>query len=58
VYLAGCSYAFEQDWISLYQIVGHKAGQRSGTLPWSRKYIYPATPATLDLTSSDDHGSF
>jgi cyclopropane-fatty-acyl-phospholipid synthase len=42
VYLAGCAYAFEQDWISLYQIVGRKAGQRSATLPWSRKHMYPA----------------
>jgi len=40
VYLAGCSYAFEQDWISLYQIVCGKAGRASQALPWSRKYIY------------------
>ena len=40
VYLAGCSYAFEQDLISLYQIVGQKAGQRSATLPWSRQHMY------------------
>jgi cyclopropane-fatty-acyl-phospholipid synthase len=52
VYLAGCSYAFEQDWISLYQIVGRKAGQRSAALPWSRKHMYP--PA---LTSSGAHRS-
>jgi len=45
VYLAGCSYAFEQDWISLYQIVCHKAGQRSATLPWSRKQMYPQPSA-------------
>jgi cyclopropane-fatty-acyl-phospholipid synthase len=58
VYLAGCSYAFEQDWISLYQIVGRKAGQRSAALPWSRKHMYPsaATPATADgqYALSDD----
>jgi cyclopropane-fatty-acyl-phospholipid synthase len=42
VYLAGCSYAFEQDWISLYQIVGRKAGQRAAALPWSRRHMYPA----------------
>ena len=45
VYLAGCSYAFEQDWISLYQIVCGKAGRKSAALPWSRKYMYAATPA-------------
>ena len=36
VYLAGCCHAFEQDWISLYQIVCSKAGQSSATLPWAR----------------------
>ena len=41
VYLAGCSYAFEQDWISLYQIVCGKAGRRTQNLPWSRRYMYP-----------------
>ena len=41
VYLAGCSYAFEQDWISLYQIVCGKAGRRTHSLPWSRRYMYP-----------------
>ncbi|CDG81199.1 cyclopropane-fatty-acyl-phospholipid synthase family protein [Janthinobacterium agaricidamnosum NBRC 102515 = DSM 9628] len=40
VYLAGCSYAFEQDWISLYQIVCGKAGRSSAALPWSRDYMY------------------
>jgi cyclopropane-fatty-acyl-phospholipid synthase len=40
VYLAGCSYAFEQDWISLYQIVCGKAGRGAAALPWSRRYIY------------------
>ena len=47
VYLAGCSYAFEQDWISLYQIVCGKAGRRSRKLPWSRRYMYPAAPAPV-----------
>jgi cyclopropane-fatty-acyl-phospholipid synthase len=40
IYLAGCSYAFEQDWISLYQIVCGKAGRHPGVLPWSREYMY------------------
>jgi len=40
VYLAGCSWAFEQDWISLYQIVCGKAGRSAQMLPWSRSYIY------------------
>jgi cyclopropane-fatty-acyl-phospholipid synthase len=40
VYLAGCSYAFDQDWISLYQIVCGKAGRHPRGLPWSRDYMY------------------
>jgi cyclopropane-fatty-acyl-phospholipid synthase len=49
VYLAGCSYAFEQDWISLYQIVCVKAGRPASTLPWSRNYMYrPESPTSAD----------
>jgi cyclopropane-fatty-acyl-phospholipid synthase len=40
VYLAGCAYAFENDDVSIYQIVGRKAGRQASTLPWSRRYIY------------------
>jgi cyclopropane-fatty-acyl-phospholipid synthase len=40
VYLAGCSYAFSQDWISLYQIVCGKAGRDPSAMPWSRRYMY------------------
>jgi len=40
VYLAGCTYAFSQDWISLYQIVCRKAGKDPGAIPWSRRYMY------------------
>ena len=43
VYLAGCSYAFAHDWISLYQIVCRKAGQDPAGIPWSRRYMYPGT---------------
>jgi cyclopropane-fatty-acyl-phospholipid synthase len=62
VYLAGCSYAFEQDLISLYQIVCGKAGRCAAALPWSRRYMYPApaavqpalgaAPATTVLSAS------
>ncbi len=41
VYLAGCAYAFAHDWISLYQIVGAKAGEDPAQIPWSRRYMYP-----------------
>ena len=41
VYLAGCSYAFDHDWISLYQIVCSKAGGAS-QMPWSRRAMYAA----------------
>jgi cyclopropane-fatty-acyl-phospholipid synthase len=46
VYLAGCSWAFEQDWISLYQIVCGKAGRSAQQLPWSRNYIYRESAGT------------
>jgi cyclopropane-fatty-acyl-phospholipid synthase len=48
VYLAGCAYAFAHDWISLYQIVGSKAGQDPAQMPWSRRYMYePGSPGDL-----------
>jgi cyclopropane-fatty-acyl-phospholipid synthase len=40
VYLAGCAYAFRQDWVSLYQVVCMKAGSDVSSLPWSRRYMY------------------
>jgi len=40
VYLAGCQYAFQQDWISLYQVVCGKAGRDPEGLDWSRGYMY------------------
>jgi cyclopropane-fatty-acyl-phospholipid synthase len=40
VYLAGCTYAFEHDWISLYQVVCGKAGGDATDHPWSRRYMY------------------
>jgi len=40
VYLAGCAYAFAQDWVSLYQVVCTKANRDAATLPWSRRYMY------------------
>ena len=45
VYLAGCAYAFENDDVAIYQIVGRKAGRAASTLPWSRRYIYNGTSA-------------
>ncbi|MES2069828.1 MAG: cyclopropane-fatty-acyl-phospholipid synthase family protein [Pseudomonadota bacterium] len=40
VYLAGCAYAFESDWISLYQVVCTKSGRTLADQPWSRSYMY------------------
>lgn len=40
VYLAGCAYAFANDWVSLYQVICAKAGSNGSVLPWSRGYIY------------------
>jgi cyclopropane-fatty-acyl-phospholipid synthase len=44
VYLAGCAYAFENDDVSIYQIVCRKAGRSAKTLPWSRRYMYDRAP--------------
>lgn len=49
VYLAGCTYAFNHDWISLYQIVCGKAGKAPAAIPWSRRYMY--APRIVDATS-------
>lgn len=40
VYLAGCSYAFSQDRIALFQVVCVKSGRQSPLLPMSRRYMY------------------
>lgn len=40
VYLAGCAYAFANDWVSIYQVVCTRAGTDASILPWSRRYIY------------------
>jgi cyclopropane-fatty-acyl-phospholipid synthase len=40
VYLAGCAYAFANDWVSLYQVVCVKANGDIAHLPWSRRYMY------------------
>ena len=45
VYLAGCAYAFENDDVSIYQIVCRRAGRRAESLPWSRRYIYDGQSA-------------
>jgi cyclopropane-fatty-acyl-phospholipid synthase len=40
VYLAGCAYAFENDDVSIYQVVCRRAGRSATTLPWSRRFMY------------------
>ena len=42
VYLAGSSHGFNQDWISLYQVICGKSNRHSDVLPQSRRYIYDA----------------
>lgn len=40
-YLAGCAYGFEQDWISLHQVLAVKAGDPGANpLPLTRDYMY------------------
>ena len=40
IYLAGCAHAFQQDRLSIFQVVCKKAGQQDNTLAWSRRYMY------------------
>jgi cyclopropane-fatty-acyl-phospholipid synthase len=40
IYLFGCAYAFEQDEISLFQVVCGKAGLPAEQHTWSRKFVY------------------
>lgn len=40
VYLAGCAYAFRQDWIAIYQVLCGKSGREAARLPLSRRYMY------------------
>ncbi|MDP2368223.1 class I SAM-dependent methyltransferase [Rhodoferax sp.] len=42
IYLAGCAHAFEQNWVSLHQVLACKAGPNEALnpTPWSRAYMY------------------
>jgi cyclopropane-fatty-acyl-phospholipid synthase len=40
IYLAGCAHAFQQDRLSIYQVVCQKAGRQDDSLAWSRRYMY------------------
>jgi cyclopropane-fatty-acyl-phospholipid synthase len=40
VYLAGCAWAFDNDEISINQVLARKSGQLSSNLPWSRQWMY------------------
>jgi cyclopropane-fatty-acyl-phospholipid synthase len=40
MYLAGCAYGFEQEWMALHQILAVKSGVGGGVLPLTRDYMY------------------
>ena len=40
IYLAGCQWAFENDEISLYQVLCCKSGRAAQEQPWSRRWMY------------------
>ena len=40
IYLAGCQWAFENDEISLYQVLCRKSGRAAQEQPWSRRWMY------------------
>ena len=56
VYLAGCTWAFNHDGISLYQIVCGKAGLSPSAIPWSRRTMYASPLATDDAVVLETPG--
>jgi len=40
MYLAGCAYAFQQEWMALHQILAVKSGSGTHALPMTRDYMY------------------
>lgn len=40
IYLAGCQLAFENDQVSLYQVLCRPSGRSSQEQPWSRRWMY------------------
>jgi cyclopropane-fatty-acyl-phospholipid synthase len=44
MYLAGSQWAFDNDEISLFQVLCGRAGQQAASLPWSRRWIYDGAP--------------
>lgn len=50
IYLAGCAYAFENDDVAIYQIIGRKAGRRADTLPGLAAISTEENPAEAEST--------
>ena len=52
IYLAGCAYAFAQNWVSLYQVLACQAGADAqlNPTPWSRAYMYPTGAGCVRLS--------
>jgi cyclopropane-fatty-acyl-phospholipid synthase len=44
MYLAGCAYAFAQEWMALHQVLAVRAGTGTRALPLTRDYIYERGP--------------
>jgi cyclopropane-fatty-acyl-phospholipid synthase len=40
LYLAGCAYAFDQQWMALHQVLAVRKGAADGVLPLTRDYMY------------------
>jgi cyclopropane-fatty-acyl-phospholipid synthase len=40
MYLGGCAYAFEQEWMMLHQVLAVKSGSGGRALPLTRDYMY------------------
>jgi cyclopropane-fatty-acyl-phospholipid synthase len=51
LYLAGCAYGFEHNWMSIYQVLGCKASNTGRSpMPWTREYMYGSRAGTADKT--------
>jgi len=60
IYLAGCAYGFQHDWMNVYQILVVNGKGSGNALPLTRDYIYnQRNSAALrgEKTGTRDHGS-
>ena len=40
IYLAGCAYGFDHEWMNVYQVLARKSGDTKNPLPFTRDFLY------------------